>query len=93
MLPIAPPQIGTDDTIPSSVASSNPQQQAVPVSQPPPPATSEALVTVTVTVAATAPVGQPERQSSDLDLDYDQFKLIPRTSAPNTTAPTPPQDP
>ena len=57
MLPIAPPQTGTDNTIPSSVTSSDPQQQAVLVSQPPPPATLEAPVIVTVTVAATTPVG------------------------------------
>ena len=59
------------------------------MSQPPPPATSEALVIV----AAIVPVGQQERQSLDSDFDYNQFKLTPRTSAPDTTAPTPPQDP
>ena len=61
VLPTAPPQIGTGDTLPSSVALSDPQQQQpVPESQPPPPTTSEALVTVPVTVAATTPIRQPE---------------------------------
>ena len=63
------------------------------MSQPPPPTTSEVLVIVPVIIAATAPVGQPERQISGSDFDYDQFKLTPHTSAPGTTAPTPPQDP
>ena len=61
MLPTAPPQTGTGDTLPSSVALSDPQQQQpVLESQPPPPATSEALVIVPVTVAATAPIRQLE---------------------------------
>ena len=44
-------------------------------------------------VAAIVPVGQQERQSSDSDFDYDQFELTPRTSAPDTTAPTLALDP
>ena len=67
VLPTAPPQIGTGDTLPFSVASSDPQ--------PPPPATLDAPVTVPVTIAATAPVDQLERQSLGLDFDYDQFEL------------------
>ena len=90
MLPTAPPQTGTSDTIPSLVASSDPQQQLVLASQPPPLVTSEALVTMPVIVAAIAPIDQPERQSSGLDFDYNQFEITPRTSAPGTTAPTPP---
>ena len=109
VLPIAPPQTGTDNTIPSSVTSSDPQQQAVLVSQPPPPATLEAPVIVTVSVAptivaalvqslpATESMGQLEgetAQSSDSsDVDYTQFDISPHTSAPSTTAPTLPQDP
>ena len=49
------------------------------------------------TVLATEYAGQPEgetAQSSDsFDVEYTQFKISPRTSAPSTTDPTPPQDP
>ena len=52
VLPIAPPQTGTDDTIPYLVASSEPQQQQyVPVSEPPPLVTIEVLIIVIVTVS------------------------------------------
>ena len=52
MLPIAPPQIGTDNTIPSSVASSEPQQpQSVCMSEPPPLVTIEVLVIAIVIVS------------------------------------------
>ena len=63
------------------------------MSQPPPPTTLEAPMIMIVIVAAIAPVGQLERHSSDSDFDYDQFELTPRTSAPDTTAPTLALDP
>jgi len=51
VLPIAPPQTCTDDTIPYLVASSEPQQQQyVPVSEPPPLVTTEVPVIVIVIV-------------------------------------------
>ena len=78
VLPIAPPQTSTGDTLPSLVASSDPPQQEVPVSQPPPLVTTEALAVVPMivlvapttiaapiqTVLATESVGQPEGETT-----------------------------
>lgn len=49
------PEIGTDETLPSSVALSDPQQQKLPVSLPPPLVTTiEAPETVTTALVVLA---------------------------------------
>ena len=79
---------GTTETLPSSVASSEPtivlpaQSTVAPVPDP----------TQTATASLPAIEGQTT-QSSGLDDDGAQFQLAPRTSAPDLSATAPPTDP
>ena len=82
------PIIGTTETLPSSVASSEPtlvipsESQAAPVLDP-----------TQTTIASLLAVEGHIAQSSGSDDDGTQFQLAPRTSAPNSSAVAPPTDP
>ena len=76
---IVAPITGTTETLPSSVAS---LEQAAPVID----------LTQTVSASLLATEGQTA-QSSGSDDDGTQFQLIPRTSAPDSSATAPPTDP
>ena len=102
VLPIAPPQTCTDDTIPYLVASSEPQQQQyVPVSEPPPLVTIEVLVIVIVTVSvaptivaalvqslpATESMGQLEGETAQSS-DSSDVDYTQFDISPHTSAPS-----
>ena len=80
VLPIAPPQTGTGDTIPSSVALSKPQQQQVVlVSQPSPLVTIVSVAPPTVVApvpavpsieSASQPKGETAQSLDSSDVDY-----------------------
>jgi hypothetical protein len=88
---------GTTETVPSSVALTNPPIVGVVQAQ----VTETApIVATTSLVPAPAPqtqtaslprVGQPD--SSESEEDTSQFVITPRSSAPDTTASVPPSDP
>ena len=82
------PVTGTTETLPSSVASSEPtlvvpsESQAAPVPDP------------TQTASASLPALEGHTaQSSGSDDDANQFQLAPRTSAPGSSAVAPSTDP
>ena len=85
---VVAPITRTTETLPSSVASSEPtlvvplESQAAPVPDP------------TQTTSASVPASEGHTaQSSRSDDDGDQFQLAPRTSAPGSSAAAPPIDP
>ena len=83
------PIIGTTETLPSLVASSE-LAATVTLAQP-----TAALVpdtTQTASASLLATEGQTA-QSSGSDDDDTQFRLAPRTSAPDSSATAPPTDP
>jgi hypothetical protein len=99
---VAPPVIGTGttETVPSSVASTDPPTVGALQAQ-----VTETAALVATTPSAPAPAlqtqaaslprasteGQPD--SSESEEDTSQFLITPRSSAPDTTASVPPSDP
>jgi hypothetical protein len=97
-----PPVTGvrTIETLPSSVASTDPltlgvfQAQATvtaPIVATTPSVTAPALQTQTVSLPHLSTEGQPD--SSESEEDTSQFVITPCSSAPDTTAYVPPSDP
>ena len=83
------PITGTTETLPSSVASSEPAALVIP-------AQPTAALVVDLTQTATAPITATEghtSQSSGSDDDGAQFQLAPRTSATYSSPTAPPTDP
>ena len=86
---IVAPITGTTETLPSSVASSEPAASVVPA-QP----TAAPVLDLTQTASASLPALEGQTaQSSGSDDDGAQFQLAPRTSAPGSSAAAPPTDP
>jgi hypothetical protein len=96
------PVIGaaTTDTLPSSVASTDPptlgvvQAQATvtdPIVASTPLVTAPLLQTQSTSLPCSASEGQPD--SSESEEDATQFVITSRSSAPDTTASVPPSDP
>ena len=86
---MAAPIIATIETLPSSVASSEPAASVIPA-QP----TAASVPDPTQTSSASLPATEGHiAQSSGLDDDGTQFHLAPRTSAPGSSAVAPPTDP
>jgi hypothetical protein len=96
------PMIGaaTTETLPSSVASTDPptlgvfQAQATvtaPIVATTPSVAAPALPTQTASLPRLSTEGQPD--SSESEEDTSQFVITPRSSAPDTTASVPPSDP
>ena len=82
------PVTGATETLPSSVASSEPTI-VIPLE-------SQAALVLDPTQTATAPITATEghtAQSSGSDDDGAQFQLAPRISAPGSSAAAPPTDP
>jgi hypothetical protein len=97
-----PPVSGarTTETVPSSVASTEPptlgvfQAQATvtaPIVATTPSVPAPALQTQTTSLSRLSIEGQPD--SSESEVDTSQFVITPRSSAPDTTASVPPSDP
>ena len=86
---IVAPITGITETLPSSVASSEPAASVIPA-QP----TAAPVLDMTQTASASLPAieGQTS-QSSGSDDDGTQFQLAPRTSALGSSAAAPPTDP
>jgi hypothetical protein len=93
-------EASTTDTLPSSVASTDPptlgvfQAQAIvidPIVASTPSVTALHLQTQTTSLPRLASEGQPN--SSESEEDATQFVITPRSSAPDTTASVPPSDP
>ena len=81
--------VTTTETLPSSVASSEPTATVIPA-QP----TAAPVPDLTQTASASLPAIEGQTaQSSGLDDDGTQFQLAPRTSAPDSSATAPPTDP
>jgi hypothetical protein len=90
----------TTETVPSSVASTDPptlgvfQAQATviaPIVATTPLVPAPALQTQTASLPRLSSEGQPN--SSESKKDTSQFVITPRSSAPDTTASVPPSDP
>jgi hypothetical protein len=90
----------TTETVPSSVASTDPptlgvfQAQATvtaPIIATTPSVPAPAIQTQTVSLPRLSSEGQPD--SSKSEEDTSQFVITPRSSAPDTTASVPPLDP
>jgi hypothetical protein len=90
----------TTETLPSSVASTDPptlgvfQAQATvtaPIVATTPSVAAPALQTHTASLPRLSTEGQPD--SSESEEDTSQFMITPRSSAPDTTASVPPSDP
>jgi hypothetical protein len=90
----------TTETVPSSVASTDPptlgvfQAQAImtaPIVATTPSVPAPALQTQTASLPHLSTEGQPN--SSESEEDTSQFMITPRSSAPDTTASIPPSDP
>jgi hypothetical protein len=90
----------TTDTLPSSVASTDPptlgifQAQATvtdPIVASTPSVAAPALSTQTASLSRLSTEGQPD--SSESEEDTSQFVITPRSSAPDTIASVPPSDP
>jgi hypothetical protein len=97
-----PPVIGagTTETVPSSVASTNPptlgvfQAQATvtaPIVAITPSVPAPVLQTQTASLPRLSTEGQPDSLESEEDTS--QFVITPRSSAPDTIASVPPSDP
>jgi hypothetical protein len=91
---------GTTETLPSSVASTDPptlgvfQAQATvtaPIVATTPSVHAPVLQTQTASLPRLSSEGQPN--SSESEEDTSQFVITPRSSAPDTTASVPPSDP
>jgi hypothetical protein len=91
---------GTIETVPSSVASTDPPTvgtfqayvtETAPIVATTASAPAPALQTQTVSLPRLSTEGQPN--SSDSEEDTSQFVITPRSSAPDTTASVPPSDP
>jgi hypothetical protein len=91
---------GTTETVPSSVASTDPstlgifQAQAIvtaPIVVTTPSVPAPALQTQTASLPRLSIEGQPDSLESEEDTS--QFVITPRSSAPDTTASVPPSDP
>jgi hypothetical protein len=91
---------GTIETVPSSVASTDPptlgvfQAQAIvttPIVATTPSVPAPALPTQTASLPRLSLEAQPD--SSEFEEDTSQFMITPRSSAPNSTASVPPSDP
>ena len=86
---MAAPITATTETLPSSVASSEPAASVIPAQ---PTAAPVPDPTETASASLLAIEGQTA-QSSRLDDDGTQFHLAPRTSAPSSSAAATPTDP
>jgi hypothetical protein len=90
---------GTTETIPSSVASTDPpvvgSLQAQVTETAPLVATSSAPIPVDQTQTASQPRASSEGQldNSESEEDTSQFVITPRSSAPDSTPSVPPSDP
>jgi hypothetical protein len=91
---------GTTETVPSSVASTDPptlgifQAQATvtaPIVATTPSVPAPALQTQTASLPCLSTEGQPN--SSESEEDTSQFVITPRSSAPDTIASVPPSNP
>ena len=86
---IVAPITRTTETLPSSVASSEPAASVVPA-QP----SAAPVPDLTQTASASLPASEGQTaQSSGSDDDVTQFQLTPRTSALGSSAAAPPIDP
>ena len=86
---IVAPITGTTETLPSSVASSEPPAIVIPAESQAAP-----VPDLTQTASASLPTTEGQiAQSSGSDDDGTQFQLAPRTSAPDSSAAAPPTDP
>ena len=85
---IVAPITRTTETLPSSVASSEPAASVIPAQL-----TTAPVPDLTQTTSASLPATEGQTaQSSGLDDDGTQFHLAPRTSAPGSSAAAPPTD-
>jgi hypothetical protein len=91
---------GTTETLPSSVASTDPptlgvfQAQAIvtaPIVATTPSVAAPALQTQTTSLPHPSSEGQPD--SLEFEEDTSQFVITPRSSTPDTTPSVPPSDP